>query len=113
MGGAEKIRMKKKKTLAREAAKCAKLTDLFREKGAAVAEGNVTDEEGGPSSRTAVKVSDGEGQVEDDPCSHIDDEGEKEEEQEEGEQQEKDEQEEKNGTSIKTVTGRGAVCRAG
>ena len=35
MGGAEKIRMKKKKMLAQEAAKCAKLTDLFRtEKGA-------------------------------------------------------------------------------
>ncbi|KAG1953660.1 hypothetical protein F2P79_009199 [Pimephales promelas] len=85
MGGANKIRMKKKKMLAREAAnKCAKLTDLFREKGAVAG---------------AVKVSDGEGQVEDDPCSHIDDEGEKEEEQEEGEQQEKKEQEEKNGTS--------------
>lgn len=54
MGGAEKIRMKKK-MLAREAAKCAKLTDLFLEKGA-VAGGNVTDEEGGPSSRTGAQL---------------------------------------------------------
>ncbi|CAM4569084.1 unnamed protein product [Leuciscus chuanchicus] len=55
----------------------------------------------------AVKVSDGEGQVDDDPCSHIDEEGEKE---EEGKQQEKAEQEEEeNGTSTKTVTDQCAV----
>lgn len=80
-----------------------------------------------PFSILAVKVSDGEGQFDDDPCSLIDEEGEKEEqqekaeqkkeEQEEGKQQEKAEQEEQeqeeNGTRTKTVTGTGAVCRTG
>ena len=35
MGGAEKVRAKKKKELLKDAAKCAKLTDLFRGVGGA------------------------------------------------------------------------------
>lgn len=56
MGGAEKIRMKKKKMLAQEAAKCAKLTDLFRTEKGAVAGGAY---EEGPSSmyRTGARLS--------------------------------------------------------
>lgn len=55
MGGAEKIRIKKKKMLAQEATKCTKLNDLFGSEKGAVAGG--ADEEG-PSSmdRTGARL---------------------------------------------------------
>ena len=50
MGGAEKVRAKKKKLLVQDAAKCAKITDLFRG-GAAVSQ--AADDTGPSSTATA------------------------------------------------------------
>ena len=56
MGGEEKLRAKKKKRLLQDAAKCSRLTELFRGGGAKVSAATVS-EETGPSSRHNAGMS--------------------------------------------------------